>query len=44
MIGVVVPRQGHTWFYKLLGQPEIVEREKSVFFQFVQSVKYSNAP
>ena len=39
MIGVVVPRQGQTWFYKLLGQPEIVEREKSAFFQFIQSVK-----
>lgn len=44
MIGVVVPRDGQTWFYKLLGQPEVAEREKSAFLQFVQSAKYSNAP
>ena len=40
LLAVVVPRSGETWFYKLMGDAQIVEREKDAFMKFVQSVKY----
>ncbi len=42
LIGVIVPREGQTWFYKLMGDPGVAEREKSAFLKFVQSVRYPN--
>ncbi|HAM71588.1 MAG TPA: hypothetical protein DCM86_08100 [Verrucomicrobiales bacterium] len=44
LIGVVVPRGGQTWFYKLMGNPAVADREKAAFLDFVKSAKYSNAP
>lgn len=44
LVGAIVPQSGQTWFYKLMGDGKIVEREKSVFTKFVQTVKYPNAP
>jgi hypothetical protein len=43
LIGVIVPRDGQTWFYKLLGDDEVAEREKAAFLKFVQTVRYPNA-
>jgi len=43
LIGVIWPRQGQTWFYKLLGDPAVAEREKAAFVKFVQSARYPNA-
>jgi len=43
LVAVIVPQGAHTWFYKLMGSGEIVEREKSAFEKFVQSAKYPNA-
>jgi len=40
LVAVVVPRSGDTWFYKLMGDTQIVEREKDAFMKFVQTVKY----
>jgi len=40
LLAVVVPRSGETWFYKLMGDAQIVEREKDAFMKFVQTVKY----
>lgn len=40
LIGVVLPLNGHTWFYKLMGDPGVVVHQKSAFLQFVQSAKY----
>jgi hypothetical protein len=40
LLAVVLPRSGDTWFYKLMGDPQIVEREKDAFMKFVQTVKY----
>ena len=42
LIGAIVPRGGQTWFYKLLGQEQVAEREKAAFLKFLQSVRYSN--
>ena len=40
LLAVVFPRAGSTWFYKLMGDAQIVEREKDAFMKFVQTVKY----
>jgi hypothetical protein len=44
LVGSIVPQNGQTWFYKLMGDPDIVARQKDAFIQFVQSAKYPNAP
>jgi hypothetical protein len=43
LVGVMVPQGGRTWFYKLMGDGQVVEREKDAFTKFVQSVKYPDA-
>jgi len=40
LVAVVVPRAGETWFYKLMGDSEVVQREQEAFLKFVQSAKY----
>jgi len=43
LVGVVLPLNGQTWFYKLMGNPAIVTAQKAAFIQFVQSAKYPDA-
>jgi hypothetical protein len=43
LIGVIWPRGTHTWFYKMVGDDAVVEREKSAFMRFVKSVRHTNA-
>jgi hypothetical protein len=40
LLAVVIPRSGETWFYKLMGNAEVVQQEKDAFMKFVQSAKY----
>ncbi len=40
LVGVIVPMNGQTWFYKLMGDSGVVESQKAAFTQFVQGVKY----
>ncbi len=40
LVGVVLPRNGQTWFYKLMGDPDVVAAQKDAFIKFVQSAKY----
>ncbi len=42
-VAIIVPHGGDTWFYKLMGDAGVVEKEKAAFVQFVQNVKYPNA-
>ena len=44
LLGAIVPQGAQTWFYKLMGNEQVVEREKEAFTRFVQTIKYSNAP
>jgi hypothetical protein len=44
LIGVAVPHNGQTWFFKMLGDAKLVAREKDTFVEFVQTVKLPNAP
>lgn len=43
VLGVMVPRGGQTWFYKLMGPEQLVEREKNNFINFLKTAKYPNA-
>jgi hypothetical protein len=43
LIGVVLPANGQTWFYKLMGDPDLVAQQKDALIQFVQSAKYPAA-
>ncbi|MCS1407459.1 MAG: hypothetical protein M2R45_00617 [Verrucomicrobia subdivision 3 bacterium] len=40
ILAAIIPVGGQTWFYKLMGAPETIEKETVAFTQFVQSVKY----
>ncbi|PWU09226.1 MAG: hypothetical protein C5B50_27880 [Verrucomicrobia bacterium] len=40
LIGVIVPQADRTWYYKLMGNPQLVAQERSAFLKFVQSAKY----
>jgi hypothetical protein len=40
LVGAIVPINGQTWFYKLMGDAKVVESQKAAFTQFVQGVKY----
>jgi len=40
VVGIMVPRPERAWFYKLMGPPETVEREKAAFLEFVRSARY----
>lgn len=40
LIGVILPVNGQTWFYKLMGDPAVVQAQKAAFLKFVQGAKY----
>jgi len=42
LITAIVAREGSTWFYKLMGDEQVVAREKETFIKFVQTVRYPN--
>jgi len=41
ILGVVVPRTEETWFFKLQGPADVVEKEKTAFETFVKSVRFN---
>jgi hypothetical protein len=40
LVGVVLPLNSQTWFYKLMGDANVVAAQKDAFIKFVQSAKY----
>ena len=40
LVAVIVAQGDSTWFYKLIGDNAVVDREKSAFLTFVQNVRY----
>ncbi|HKQ38708.1 MAG TPA: hypothetical protein VJ063_11565 [Verrucomicrobiae bacterium] len=42
IIGAILPKGDRTWFYKLMGQEQIAEREKAAFIKFVQTAAHPN--
>lgn len=43
LVGIVFAHGGQTWFFKMLGDALVVERQRAAFLKFVQSVKFPNA-
>jgi len=43
LVGVVLPLNGQTWFYKLMGDATVVAQQKDALVKFVQSAKYPDA-
>lgn len=41
LIGAIVSQPNRTWFYKLMGNEQVVADEKAAFTKFVQSAKYA---
>jgi hypothetical protein len=44
LVAAIVPMGDQTWFYKLMGDAQVVAGQKDAFTQFVQTARYSNAP
>lgn len=40
LVAVIVPQGSQTWFYKLMGNAEVVEKQKDAFVRFVQTAQY----
>ena len=43
LVGVVLPQNGQTWFYKLMGDPGVVAAQKDAFLKFIQTARYPDA-
>ena len=43
LVGVVLPLDGQTWFYKLMGDADLVAQQKEALVAFVQSAQYPDA-
>jgi len=43
LLGAIVPQNGRTWFFKLMGNQQVVARETAAFTSFVQTTKLPNA-
>ncbi|MDD5139190.1 MAG: hypothetical protein PHY43_02890 [Verrucomicrobiales bacterium] len=43
LVGVVLPLGGQTWFYKLMGDANVVAQQKEALVSFVQSAQYPHA-
>ena len=44
LVAAIVPQGSRTWFYKLMGNEQLVEKQKESFSKFVQTAKYPDAP
>jgi hypothetical protein len=40
ILGVLLPRGGRTWFFKMQGPADLIEKQKPVFDAFVKSVRF----
>jgi hypothetical protein len=43
LIGAIIPREGRTWFFKLMGDEQVAEREKPIFVKFIKTVQFPDA-
>jgi len=43
IVALIVPLEGQTWFFKLMGSATVVAKEKSALIQFAQSTQFPNA-
>ncbi len=43
LVAAIVPQNGQTWFYKLMGDEKVVAAQQAAFIKFIQSAKYPDA-
>jgi len=43
LVGAIVDLNGQTWFYKMMGDKQIVAQQKDTFSKFILSANYANA-
>ena len=43
LVAVIVAQNDRTWFYKLMGDKQIVAQQKDAFTKFIRSANYANA-
>jgi hypothetical protein len=43
LLAAIAPRPGGTWYYKMLGNDQLVAQQKDAFVKFVESARYPNA-
>ena len=43
VVGIIVPQNSGTWFYKMMGDEDAVKSQNSAFVEFVKTVNYGNA-
>jgi hypothetical protein len=44
LLAAIVPRTSATWFYKMVGDDQLVSQQKPVFSKLVETARYPNAP
>jgi hypothetical protein len=44
ILGGIFPRNGETWFFKMIGPDQLVESQRDSFKQFLQSVRLAGTP
>jgi hypothetical protein len=42
LIAAILPQGDRTWFYKLMGDEQVAERQRETFVKFVQTAKHPN--
>lgn len=42
LIAAILPQGDRTWFYKLMGDEQVAEREREAFVKFVQTARHPN--
>jgi hypothetical protein len=40
LVGAIVLQANRTWFYKLMGNEQVVTEQKDAFMKFVQTAQY----
>lgn len=40
VVGIIVPKAGDSWFFKMMGDKSVVESQKQTFFRFLESVEF----
>ena len=43
LLAAMAPHAGSTWFYKMLGDDQLVAQQKAAFVKFVETARYPNA-
>ena len=44
ILGGILPAEGETWFFKMIGPDQLVESQRTAFQQFLQSVRPADGP